>query len=155
MKQITITIPDDCEVQIVKKEDKETKEDKKIRTYSDLIDSKTKARGYIINYISEIDYKCSHYSVINTNIAASKRVAKSMLAMAMISQLMPYYGGEITDEEWENISIMKYSFLTRNGKIIGFITAADKCFLAFHSLKQRDEFLKYNEQLVKDYLMID
>lgn len=28
-------------------------------------------------------------------------------------------------------------------------------FLAFHTIEQRDEFLKYNEQLVKDYLMIE
>lgn len=28
-------------------------------------------------------------------------------------------------------------------------------FLAFHTREQRDNFLKYNEQLVKDYLMID
>lgn len=28
-------------------------------------------------------------------------------------------------------------------------------FLAFRTAKQRDEFLKNNEQLVKDYLMIE
>lgn len=28
-------------------------------------------------------------------------------------------------------------------------------FLAFHTAEQRDDFLKYNRQLVKDYLMID
>lgn len=28
-------------------------------------------------------------------------------------------------------------------------------FLAFHTAEQRDEFLKNNEQLVKDYLMIE
>mgnify|MGYP005967294557 CR=1 FL=1 len=33
------------------------------------------------------------------HLAISKKVAKLMLAMAQISQLIPYYGGEITDEE--------------------------------------------------------
>lgn len=28
-------------------------------------------------------------------------------------------------------------------------------FIAFHTEEQRDEFLKNNEQLVKDYLMIE
>lgn len=155
MKTIIINVPDDCEVQIVRKEEKK---EPVIRTYQDLIDNAVKIKvGYWIELNSNIHktYNFTINSEEDKNIAASEKVAKSMLAMAMISQLMAYYGGEITDEEWENISIMKYSFLTRNGKIIGFITAADKCFLAFHSLKQRDEFLKYNEQLVKDYLMID
>lgn len=77
-----------------------------------------------------------------------------MLAMAMISQLMPYYGGEITDEEW-GMETDKY-IITRIGNKIKL----DHCthyhyLLAFHFASQRDEFLKYNEQLVKDYLMID
>lgn len=152
MQKVIINVPDGYEVQIVRKEEKR---EPVIRTYQDLINNNIELEGFYIRSQSDISQIHGLALKCNKLIAKSEKVAKSMLAMAMISQLMPYYGGEITDEEWENISIMKYSFLTRNGKIIGFITAADKCFLAFHSLKQRDEFLKYNEQLVKDYLMID
>lgn len=43
MKQVTITIPDDCEVQIVRKEEEKST---KIRTYQDLIDNKIKIKGF-------------------------------------------------------------------------------------------------------------
>ena len=157
MKRIVITIPDNCKVQIVEqsKEDKENKEDKKIKTYQDLIDNNYEITGFHINDYSQIKFISGWANNDNKNVASSEKVAKSMLAMAMISQLMPYYGGEITDEEWKNIAIMKYSFLTRNNNIVGFVTAGDKCFFAFHTEKQRDDFLNCNKQLVKDYLMID
>lgn len=150
MQKVTINVPDGYEVQIVRKEEPV------IRTYQDLIDNNIRLKGFWINQANKIiPYSVRALENYSEDVAISEKVAKSMLARAMISQLMPYYGGEITDEEWKNIAIMKYSFLTRDDKIIGFITAADKCFLAFHTLQQRDEFLKHNEQLVKDYLMID
>lgn len=37
------------------------------------------------------------------NIFISEKYAKAALALAQISQLMPYYGGEIT-EEWKRIN---------------------------------------------------
>lgn len=75
--------------------------------------------------------------------------------MAQISQLMPYYGGEITDEEWEDRSIRKYIIFRRTSYIGGYDTYSNYEFLAFRTAEQRDEFLKNNEQLVKDYLMIE
>lgn len=125
MKTITIQVPDDCEVQIVRKEEKK---EPVIKTYQDLID--------------------------NSSTTISEKVTKSMLAMAMISQLMPYYGGEITKEEWENEDEKKYIIIRRNNKIEFITYYSVYNFLAFHTEEQRDEFLKYNEQLVKDYLMI-
>ena len=75
--------------------------------------------------------------------------------MAQISQLIPYYGNKITDEEWEDASVAKYTILRTS---FGIITGRNtNCYdlLAFHTEKQRNNFLKYNERLVKDYLMID
>lgn len=90
----------------------------------------------------------------NKNVFLTEKHAKSALAMAQISQLMPYYGGEITGEEWENSS-RKYIIDKYGGRInITFHTNA-YYFLAFHTAEQGDEFLKNNEQLVKDYLMIE
>lgn len=153
MKTITINVPDGCEVQIVKKEEKK----KSItRTYQDLIDNSVKITGYYMSGGEIYNYGICCACNDNVGFASSKKVIKSMRAMAMISQLIVYYGGEITDEEWENPSIEKYVLNRYNSDMIL------KCnvfrgysFLAFHTAEQRDAFLKYNKQLVKDYLMID
>lgn len=151
MKTITIEVPDDCEVKVVRKEEKK---ESIIRTYQDLINNEAEIRGAYIGLDSKIFLIYDTASKNNMNIAASEKVAKSMLAMAMISQLMPYYGGEVTDEKW-NGSYNKYTIEREGNKIITSYHYLSYAFLAFHTPEQRDEFLKYNEQLVKDYLMID
>lgn len=91
----------------------------------------------------------------NKNIFLTEKHAKSALAMAQISQLIPFYGGEITDEEWKDSDMKKY-VITRDGNEIRSVANYTRHeFLAFHTSEQRDEFLKNNEQLVKDYLMIE
>lgn len=155
MKTITIQVPDGCEVQIVRKEEKK---EPVIRTYQDLIDNKAEITGYYIDTESSniMDIFVSVPAEnMNRNVASSEKVAKSMLAMAQISQLMPYYGGAITDEEWCNINLLKHCITCRNNQVYKEGLGQLKVFLAFRTAKQRDEFLKYNEQLVKDYLMID
>lgn len=176
MKKVTINIPDDCEVQVVRKESKFKKWEaannprarkvlKKIfnkevepviRTYQDLIDNNKIISGY---FISSADSKIIKYGKAtckksHQNVASSEKVAKSMLAMATISQLMPYYGGAITDEEWKDGSTTKYT-ISRFKHTLEGLSFNTYYFLAFHTKEQRDNFLKYNEQLVKDYLMID
>lgn len=156
MKTIQITIPDGCEVQIVRKKEKK---EPVIRTYQDIIDNAVNIDiGYWIGDNSSIN-KLSSYTINcdeDKGIAASEKVAKSMLAMAMISQLMPYYGGEIAEGEWKDSTKYKYIIVLNKGKITKREwTTCNYYFLAFHTAEQCDEFLKYNEQLVKDYLMID
>lgn len=91
----------------------------------------------------------------NKNVFLTEKHAKSALAMAQISQLMPYYGGEITEQEWLDRSMFKY-IIKRDGCSIKLdIHHTIYKFIAFHTEEQRDEFLKNNEQLVKDYLMIE
>jgi len=94
----------------------------------------------------------------NRNLFTTEKQAKSALAMAQISQIMkndPRFGGPITDEEWKNVSIPKY-FIFRNelGVSISRIFKQYQ-FLAFHTMEQRDLFLEENEDLVRDYLMVD
>lgn len=153
MKTVTIEIPDDCEVKIVKKEEKK---EPVIRTYQDLIDTNTTIKGYYIGAVSGIITITHGMSADNStrNITASEKVAKSMLAMAMISQLMPYYGGEITNEEWDS-TCPKHVIRKQYDKLYTDSTMYYYHFLAFHTSKQRDEFLKWNLDLVKDYLMIN
>lgn len=155
MQKVIINVPDDCEVRIVKKE---KKKEPIIRTYQDLIDNEVIIEeGYWIDEDSKIcSTHCYSSMSSDKNMAASEKVAKSMLAMAMISQLMPYYGGEITKEEWKNDNKYKYIITFYKERIITVDWIDNNYyFLAFHTKEQRDEFLKYNEQLVKDYLMID
>lgn len=91
----------------------------------------------------------------NRNVFLTEKHAKSALAMAQISQLIPYYGGKITNDEWEDSSIRKY-IIFRKMSYVGRCEAYSNYeFLAFRTAEQRDEFLKNNEQLVKDYLMIE
>lgn len=95
----------------------------------------------------------------NLDIFATEKQAKSALAMAQISQIMANderFGGVVTDEEWEDTDLDKYVILRNNLNTTCNGTACyNYSFLAFHTIKQRDLFLKENEDLVKDYLMIN
>ena len=102
---------------------------------------------YVTNKLIASDY--------SRNVFLTKKEAKSSLAMAQISQLMPYYGGAITDEEWINNTIYKYVIERINGKICKGCSVTAYSYIAFHTIEQRARFLENNEQLVKDYLMID
>lgn len=151
MKKVVINVPDDCEVQVVRKEEGKRHE---IKTFQDLIDKDKVIKGYFISSSSTISYLELYALNSSKNLASSEKVAKSMLAMAMISQLMPYYGGAITDEEWKDDSKFKYTIGRFKDTLEG-LSFNTYYFLAFHTSEQRDNFLKYNERLVKDYLMID
>ena len=92
------------------------------------------------------------------HIFATKKQAKSALAMARISQIMANdienFGGVITDEEWLNDE-PKFAMYRYNNRInTTSIMRNDYKFLAFHRAEQRDLFLEKYPQLVKDYLMI-
>lgn len=91
------------------------------------------------------------------NVFVSEKYAKSALALAQISQLMPYYGGEITNEEWKNDN-WKYSIdVDAKGLLYLNQVTHNKQIVAFHAHTQRDRFLSFleNVQLVKDLFMID
>lgn len=127
----------------------------KIKTYQDLIDNKYAINGFKINRNSNIDSVFGIACASDRSIASSEKAAKSMLALAMISQLLLYYGGEITQKEWKNANMAKYIIKRENNEIGFNIYYTLYSFLAFHTPEQRSEFLNYNYQLVKDYLMID
>lgn len=91
----------------------------------------------------------------NKNVFLTEKHAKSALAMAQISQLIPFYGGEITDEEWKDSDMKKYVIMRDSGEVKCVMCYPNYDFVSFHTKEQRDEFLKNNEQLVKDYLMIE
>ena len=131
------------------------KKEKQVKTWTDLIEKKIPNSSKYINNHSVIQGVVGDkYSRNDKNYFIDEKHAKSALAMAQISQLMPYYGGAITLEEWYN-SKPKY-IMTRYKKSIHIeITTLSYNFLAFHTQEQIDMFFKYNEQLVRDYLMFD
>ena len=162
-KEVRISIPEGYEIDGEKSSFekivfKKIKSGEVIKTWDDLVDKQTTAplgSRYITTdcTISKLAI-CHIIKNTDKNVAINEKVAKSMLAMAQISQLMPYYGGAVTDEEWE----------AGDGgyKIIRFGNSLDTPstrfyfdLLVFHTEKQRDEFLENNEQLVKDYLMLE
>lgn len=106
-------------------------------------------------YINHIDD--SHNTPNNYNIFAIEKQAKSAIAMAHISQIMANderFGGVVTDEEW-NSNINKYVIERIDNSIQVDCYSSIHHFLAFHTIAQRNLFLKENEDLVKDYLMIE
>lgn len=64
-------------------------------------------------------------------------------------------GGVITDEEWKNFILNKYCILRYDNLLVKQVVGHSYYFLAFHTEAQRALFLKENEQLVKDYLMVE
>lgn len=107
---------------------------------------------HISNEESNLNWKAG-----NLDVFATEKQAKSAFAMAQISQIMANderFGGPVTDEEWDNYT-SKGVIIRGNGNIILSSAISNYHFLAFHTQEQRDLFLKENEDLVKDYLMID
>jgi len=114
--------------------------------------------GCYIEVNSEILPVMEQNTSSNYNVFATRKQAKSALAMARISQIMANderFGGVITNEEWCNNNMKKYIIVRRDNCIVKYVYFYYYYFLAFHTKEQRDLFLEENEDLVKDYLMID
>lgn len=131
----------------------------KVEIWSDLkkisgayIDLESKIKEEYIDNYSDVDNAYDY----NKSLFIDKKHAKSAIAMAQISQLMPYYGGIITDDEWHNDTI-KYCVHCWLDTIAYEDSKHYRYFLSFHTQKQRDKFMSHPEniQLIKDYFMID
>lgn len=113
--------------------------------------------GYYISYLGLIHGYSGKNTQENYGVFATEEQAKSALAMARISQIMANderFGGVITDEEWADYDLIKFAITRENNHIETAVYGSYYCFLAFHTAKQRDLFLKENEDLVRDYLML-
>ena len=157
------TVPKGCKIESVEHDDNQIvimfSEDKnkeqEVKTWDDLIGVKKPIDSKYIGTLSDVDGAVGVFTRLDKNVFINEKHAKSTLAMAQISQLVPYYGGAITDEEWGNSSTIKHVIVRMEGKLDCAASFGEYIFLAFHTAEQRDKFLKYNEQLVKDYLMLD
>ena len=92
------------------------------------------------------------------DIFATEKQAKSAQAMAQISQIMANdkrFGGVVSEREWEFEDTKKFVIVKCCNRIRKDIVWSTHTFLAFHTKEQCDLFLKENEDLVKDFLMIE
>lgn len=125
-------------------------------------DTNSVVSGYYLsgNHIrcTPSDFYPTEWDCSNRSVFATEKQAKSALAMAQISQIMANdkrFGGVVTDEEWHCDSSFKYTIERRNNKIQACSCCKSYSFLAFHTTEQMDLFLEENEDLIKDYLMLD
>lgn len=116
----------------------------------------TKMNGYYISSDATIySYDDGVLCRNSYNVFATEKQAKSALAMARISQIMANderFGGVITDEEW---NYNRKYVIIRRGTKLGIVTKYCYEYLAFHTNEQAELFLKENEDLIKDYYMLD
>jgi hypothetical protein len=86
----------------------------------------------------------------NRNVFLNEKYAKSALALAQISQLLPYYD---TDVDWKSD---KYKYcICRVSDRIEIKPWIQKYYaLAFNTKSEAERFLKHNKPLVKDFYML-
>lgn len=98
-------------------------------------------------------------SLCKKSVYLNNTFAESALALAQISQLMPYYGGIVTDLEWVDPNVKKY-VLQRNGNLIlqyTVTTSNDNNIwspVAFHTESQMKLFYNKNYSLLKKLFMM-
>lgn len=85
------------------------------------------------------------------------KIINKIIATLKISKLIELgYGGMVTEEEWENEDIRKFS-IVRFQKDLSYAEGRSAYeFVSFHTPEQREEFMSYpeNVELVKQYYMI-
>ena len=85
------------------------------------------------------------------NVFLDRKYVNSALALAQISQLLPYYDSNV---DW-NICTQKYCIARAYDYLTINVLQNTYHVLAFNTKEEAERFLKHNEQLVKDYFMID
>ena len=149
-KEIKIQVPEGYEIDKEKSSFERIvfkKKEEKVNSWKDL----EKISGYAITTENNIQYWSGLNTVEdNKNVFLNEKYAKSALALAQISQLLPYYDSNV---DWENIEC-KYCIDKKYNKIVINQWSSAYHILAFNSIEEAERFLKYNEQLVKDYFML-
>lgn len=149
-KEIKIQVPEGYEIDKEKSSFERIvfkKKEEKVNSWKDL----EKISGCAITTENNIEH-WSGLDVIeeNKNVFLNEKYAKSALALAQISQLLPYYDSNV---DWEKPKY-KYCIDKEYNKIEINQWLNIYHVLAFNSREEAERFLKYNEQLVKDYFML-
>lgn len=150
-KELKIEIPEGYEI------------DKEKSTFENIVFKKkpivncwedlSKVSGVLIDNASSKIYKSGDFptTFLNKNVFLAEKYAKSAVALAQISQLLPYYDNKVN---WNKYS-EKY-VIVKNGNNLSIDVSYNVYrLLAFNTYAEAARFLKYNEQLVKDYYMME
>ena len=158
-KEIKISVPEGYKIDKENSTFECIKFKKKEERWKD--DKDAPVHGFIITTECEMKHVSSFNRIWNYNIFATEKQARSALAMARISQIMANderFGGVVKDEIWEKSNI-RIAYICKIANDIRrgyqYSNMINYHFLAFHTEEQRDLFLKENEDLIKNYLMID
>jgi len=115
--------------------------------------------GWYVSTFSGIRHtQDSVWDADNMNIFATEKQAKSMLAMAQLSQIIANderFGGPITDTEWQDDNVRKFVIRRYKNMVDTDWFHQYHHFLAFHTKEQRDLFLQENKDLIRQYFMLD
>ena len=160
MKELKIEVPKGYEI------DKENstlecikfKKKQEIKTWDDLCEhGSSKNGGFFIGTYGNIDPIDVDGRLSNgeRGVFLTEKEAKSARAAAMISQLMPYYGGAVTANSWNDACVTKLIIKRIYSRVKLCMAITEYSFLAFYTEWQRNTFYSMNEKLVKDYLMLD
>lgn len=163
MEQINIQIPKGHEIDLEKSNLAEGRIVFKEKIGTSWKDGHHAINGFYIDdeaSIVSLKAKEAFYSDCeeDKNIFAAEKQAKSALAMAQLSQIIANdkrFGGPITDKEWEDKTVCKRLILRQGNRITTDYGYLNYYFLAFHTVSQRDLFLGENEDLIKQYYMLD
>lgn len=152
MKELKINVPEGYEIDRENSTFECIKFRPIVKTWKDI----DRISGKFINNISNITSIECRKSDNDKNVFISEKYAKSALAMAQISQLLPYYGGFFTDEEWNDPFIKKYCIFRTRDDIDYVENTFTYRFIAFRTSEYRKKFMSRPEniQLVKEYLML-
>lgn len=96
----------------------------------------------------------SYHFIPNILAFEDKSDALSVLALSRISLYLPFFGGAISDEEWSDPGIVKYTIIRNCNNIELLETRSSYAFLAFRTLEDRANFLRLNKDIVYNYLKI-
>ena len=107
-----------------------------IKQWKDLVDNKISVGNsvYIISSSSIIvDYSGTRrFNEYDKDCFIDRNYANASMALSQISQLMPYYGGKVTNEEWNDGKISKYC-IERKFDGRGAFYSCDKVFYRYLS----------------------
>ena len=114
--------------------------------------------GYFLDLSSVIapTSNCTN-EPFNKNIAASEKVAKSMLAMAQLSQVLKKWYDPFTESELRDPFVLKWGFDYDGEKLIVVLfcpNVSNINLLVFRTQRDALEFLENNRELIKQYYML-
>lgn len=115
--------------------------------------------AYVKGYMMSGEFITNYFKdPLKICVFANEKQAKCAKAYAIITQIIANdirFGGGITDEEWAKGCVVKYVISRSRNQLKKETLFYTYSPIAFHTEEQRDLFLKENEQLLKDYFMID